>query len=104
METLAREQYREKTTVNTTYWQNLVALGEENRFGVIAIALLVVGCLGGLTMMYGAAHNLTMLIAVVVPTMLTLSMLLAVAPMRFIYFAFALAVITDLTVIMALNL
>jgi hypothetical protein len=84
--------------------ERFIAYGEENRFGVICFALLIVGCLGGITMMYGAAHYTGMLIAVVVPTMLTLSLLLAVAPMRLIYLAFGLAVITDLFVLLGLSL
>lgn len=104
METLAREHVTVNTTVNSTYWQRIVAYGEENRFGIICVTLLIVGCMGGLTMMYGAAQYTSTLISVVVPTMMTLSLLLAVAPMRLIYLAFALAVITDLIVFLALTL
>jgi hypothetical protein len=87
-----------------TALKRFIVYGEENRFGVICFALLIVGCLGGITMMYGAAHSTTMLIAVVIPTMTTLSLLLSVGPMRLIYMAFGLAIITDLTVLLALNL
>ena len=85
-------------------WKRFIAYGEENRFGVICFALLVVGCLGGITMMYGAAHSTPMLIAVVIPTMTTLSLLLSVGPMKYIYLAFGLAVITDFIVLLALSL
>ena len=57
---------------------------EFNRFGIIAVIILINGCLGGLTMGLGAVLHTATLILVVVPTMLTLSLLLAVAPMRWI--------------------
>jgi hypothetical protein len=57
---------------------------EDNRFGWIAIVLLIVGCLGGMTVGLGAIGSTLALTLVVIPTMLTLSLLLAVAPMRWI--------------------
>ena len=53
-------------------------------FGVIAVILLVVGCLGGLTVGLGAIENTLSLVAVVIPTMITLSFLIAAAPMKWI--------------------
>lgn len=70
----------------------------EYRFGVIAITLLIIGCLGGVTMSYGAALHTWSLIAVVIPTMTTLSLLLAVAPMRWILNTFILTVLVDIIV------
>lgn len=55
---------------------------EHYRFAIISSVLLVVGCLGGLTVGYGAIHHTWQLIAIVVPTMATLSLLLAVAPLK----------------------
>jgi hypothetical protein len=57
---------------------------EFNRFGITAMIILINGCLGGLTMGLGAVQYTATLILVVVPTMLTLSLLLAVVPMRWI--------------------
>ena len=57
---------------------------EFNRFGIIAMIILINGCLGGLAMGLGAVQHTATLILVVVPTMLTLSLLLAVAPMRWV--------------------
>jgi hypothetical protein len=74
-------------------------LANQYRFGVIAISLLIIGCLGGITMNYGAALHTWSLIAVVIPTMTTLSLLLAVAPMRWILNAFIVTLIVDLLVI-----
>lgn len=57
---------------------------ESNRFGWISIVLLIVGCLGGLTVGLGAIGSTPAMIVIVIPTMLTLSLLLAVAPMKWI--------------------
>ncbi len=90
--------------VNTGIWGNLGTWAEENRFGVIAVALLVVGCLGGVTMQLGAVSELWSMIVVIVPTMLTLSLLLAVAPMKWILNALALSVVVDLLVILLVHI
>lgn len=84
-------------------WNRLVAYGEENRFGLICLALLVVGCLGGVTMALGAAHSTALLIGIVVPTMATLSLLLAVAPIKLIYYVFFVTVLIDISACFALT-
>ena len=58
---------------------------EFNRFGLISIILLVVGCVGGVAVGLGAIKYTGTLILCVVPTMTTLSLLLAVAPMKWIW-------------------
>ena len=65
-------------------FDKLVKEMEFNRFGWIAIILLVVGCLGGLTVGMGALGSTFALIVILIPTMLTLSFLLSVAPMKWI--------------------
>ncbi|MFM7565661.1 MAG: hypothetical protein ACKO4K_02825 [Flavobacteriales bacterium] len=60
------------------------ALSEHNRFALISGLILVVGCLGGLTVGMGAIRHVFTLMLVVFPTMITLSLLLAVAPMGWI--------------------
>ena len=57
---------------------------EFNRFGLISMIILVIGCLGGITVGFGAINYTVTLVMVVIPTMTTLSLLLAVAPMRWI--------------------
>lgn len=57
---------------------------EHNRFAIISVVLLLVGCLGGLTVGYGAIHSTWQLIIIIIPTMTTLSLLLAVAPMKYV--------------------
>ena len=65
-------------------FDKLVKEMEFNRFGWTAIILLVVGCLGGLTVGMGALQSTFALIVILIPTMLTLSFLLSVAPMKWI--------------------
>ena len=72
---------------------------EFNRFGWISMTLLVVGCLGGVTVGMGAIENTLALIAVVIPTMITLSLLLAVSPMKYILTGAAVSVAIDLILI-----
>lgn len=69
---------------------------EFNRFGLISVVLLIVGCLGGITVGMGAINYTWALIAVVIPTMTTLSLLLAVAPMRYIIYATSVSVLIDI--------
>jgi hypothetical protein len=89
----------ETQKIKQSTWMKLENLANQYRFGVIAISLLIIGCLGGITMNYGAALHTWSLIAVVIPTMTTLSLLLAVAPMRWILNAFIVTLIVDLLVI-----
>ena len=69
---------------------------EFNRFGWIAIILLVVGCLGGLTVGMGALQSTFALIVILIPTMMTLSFLLSVAPMKWIALSTLVTVSVDL--------
>lgn len=89
----------ETQKIKQSTWTKLEKLANQYRFGVIAISLLIIGCLGGITMNYGAALHIWSLIAVVIPTMTTLSLLLAVAPMRWILNAFIVTLLVDLLVI-----
>ena len=73
---------------------------EFNRFGIIAVIILIVGCFGGLAMGLGAVQYTFTLILVAIPTMVTLSLLLAVAPMRWIYMAASTSVTIDITLLL----
>lgn len=66
-----------------------VTESEFNRFGLIAAILTIVGCMGGFAVGLGAIESTIALIIIVIPTMLTLSLLLAVAPMKWIFNAVA---------------
>ena len=84
---------------NQTGFEKILSGSETNRFGVIAIALLIVGCLGGVAVGLCAINNVISIILVVVPTMTTLSFLLAIAPMKWIYYAGISSVLIDILLI-----
>lgn len=62
-----------------------------NRYGIISILLLFVGCGGGIAVGLGALDSVIQLILLVVPTMIALSMILAVAPMKAIIYTSVIA-------------
>lgn len=82
-----------KTTGNA---EDIFKNSEFNRFGLISAILLIVGCLGGLTIGLGAIEHVWMTTLIIIPTMTTLSLLLAVAPMKYIITAGTVAVAIDL--------
>ncbi|MFK7785686.1 MAG: hypothetical protein AB8B56_11250 [Crocinitomicaceae bacterium] len=91
---IAQNHNQTVTKVNQNYaWEKDA---EFNRFGLITVFILIVGCLGGITVGMGAIDHLWSLILVVIPTMTTLSLLLAVAPMRYIFYATALSIAIDI--------
>ena len=77
---------------------------EFNRFGLISVILLIVGCLGGLTVGAGAVTEVWSLTLIVIPTMVTLSLLIAVAPMKHIITSGVIAVSIDILMLIYLFL
>ena len=73
---------------------------EDNRHGIICIVILIIGCLGGITVGYKAIENIFTLSLVVIPTMTTLSLLLAVAPMKLMIKMASLSIIIDLILLL----
>ena len=86
----------EVNTKNMTALERLFAHAEFNRFGIICVVLTVVGCLGGIVVGLGAIQDTLALVAVVLPTMVTLSMLIAVAPMSYLLFSASASIVIDL--------
>ena len=78
---------------NSPKWENDA---EFNRFGIISMVLLIVGCLGGITVGMGAIEYIWSLVLVVIPTMTALSLVLALAPMRYIVYATVASVLIDI--------
>lgn len=70
-----------------------------NRYGIISMLLLVVGCGGGIAVGLGALDSTIQLIFLVVTTMAALSMILAVAPMKYIVYTSIFAVIVDIVIL-----
>ena len=78
---------------DTSFWNRLFAKSlEHNRYGIIAMILLIVGCMGGIVMWSGGASQISQLFLTVFPTMATLTLLLADQPMRWIMTAASIAV------------
>ncbi|MGV3632354.1 MAG: hypothetical protein ACO1O6_14190 [Bacteroidota bacterium] len=82
-----------------TVKSDLIQTSEFNRYGVISMLLLVVGCMGGIAVGLGAIQYTGTLIAVVVSTMFTLSLILAVAPMKWIFTGSVVAICIDILLI-----
>jgi len=78
---------------------SVIKESEFNRFGLISIILLVVGCVGGVSVGLGAIKYTGTLILCVLPTMTTLSLLLAVTPMKWIWRSAILSVAIDFILI-----
>jgi hypothetical protein len=69
---------------------------EFNRFGLISLVLMIVGITGGIAVGMGAVQSTIALILIIIPTMTTLSLLLAVSPMKFIMASGVIATIINL--------
>jgi hypothetical protein len=92
-------QVTQKETVKTTttqseFWKK----AEFNRFGIIPMLLVFIVCMGGIATAYGAGSDTMKLSMIVFPTIISLALVLAVAPMRLIIWASSIAVILDLLV------
>lgn len=73
-----------ETTKSNSLISQLYENAEFNRFGIISAALIIVGCMGGISVGMGAIANPLQLIITVMTTMATLAMILAVAPVKWI--------------------
>jgi hypothetical protein len=76
--------------------ESLFSKAEFNRFGIICVVLTIVGCLGGIVVGLGAINDTFALVSVVLPTMVTLSLLIAVAPMNYLLYSATLSILIDL--------
>jgi hypothetical protein len=72
---------------------------EQQRFGLMVVLILAVGCLGGIAVGTGALTQLFSLVILVFTTMLALSMMLAVAPIKAIVYTSAAAIFADIFII-----
>lgn len=84
--------------------EKLISNLEFNRFGLIFVILTIVGCLGGIVVGMGAVKSSFLLTLVVIPTMTTLSLLLAVSPMKWIMASAVISVAIDIILMVYLNL
>ncbi len=82
---------KSKSISNSSFWETM----EFNRFGIIPILLVILGCFGGLAASYGAQADLIKLILITLSSTIALAFMLAVAPMRTIFYASLIALCLD---------
>jgi hypothetical protein len=70
-----------------------------NRYGIISMLLLVVGILAGIAVGTGGIESTVQLVFLAFTTMASLSMILAVAPMRIIVYTSLAAILVDVVII-----
>ena len=70
-----------------------------NRYGIMAILMITVGCLGGVAVGTGGIYSTFQLFLLAFSTMLSLTMMLAVAPMKWIIWTGIIAIIIDIIAI-----
>lgn len=71
-----------------------------NRYGIISMLLLVVGILAGIAVGTGGINSTIQLVFLAFSTMASLSMILAVAPMKYIVYTSIFAVIVDVVILL----
>ncbi|MFL5754094.1 MAG: hypothetical protein ACJ76F_11850 [Bacteroidia bacterium] len=89
---LAAQRTEKKEKTVSTIWQK----AESSRFAIIPILLTVLGCIGGVAAAFGAHGDPFRLSLVAFPTIISLALMLAVAPMRLIIYLSTLAIVLDL--------
>lgn len=90
------------STQDTIQETGFFKYAEENRFGIISMLLIFIGCLGGFTLSMGGLKSDATLIGLIITTMATLSLMLAVQPMRYVIYAAAAAVVVNILSLISL--
>lgn len=90
---------KQGTTTSETlssFWQK----AEFNRYGIIAMLLTVLGCMGGFAASFGTGADIFKIALVAFPTILSLSFILGVMPMRLIVWSSSIAILIDILLIL----
>lgn len=87
----------------TNWLTKIEEASEFNRYAIISIGFLVIGIIGGAAVGFFAREHTWQIALIVGFTMLSLTLMLAVAPMKYILRSAALALLVDL-LIMLINL
>lgn len=102
METTIKSNQIRTSSVNEATKQTPSAFwdkAEFSRFGVISILVVVLGCVGGMAASFGAGDSIVKLAMIAFPTIITLALILAVAPMKLITYMSILAIVLDALVL-----
>lgn len=91
---------KSKKTTKSTLWENM----EFNRYGLNAIQLLIIGCLGGIAAAAVLPVSLIGLALLGLAAVVSLTSMLAVMPMKWVVGSGVIAVLLDLTVLLVVLL
>lgn len=83
------------STKTNAFWKKM----EFSRFGIISMLVVVLGCVGGMAASFGAQDDALKLSLIAFPTIISLALVLAVAPMRAILYLSGVAIVLDLIVL-----
>lgn len=84
-----------KTASTSAFWKAM----EFYRFGVTPMMLVIIACVGGGAISYGALSNTLELALISFSTAISLALILAIAPMRLIVGTCVAAIVIDLLVL-----
>ncbi|MCC7301845.1 MAG: hypothetical protein IT233_04305 [Bacteroidia bacterium] len=84
------------TATALSYWEEM----EQQRFGLVPVILLIIGCLGGVAAGFANDAGVLPLLLVLLPTMVAMCIILAVMKMKFIVQSSSVAVLIDLAIIL----
>ncbi|GAB5539697.1 MAG: hypothetical protein Salg2KO_18000 [Salibacteraceae bacterium] len=88
------------TSVSEKNWlQKFDEAAEFNRYAIMSIGFLIVGCLGGITAGFFGFDAIWKLAVVVAFSMFSVTMMLGLAPMKLVTRSILLAVVVDLLII-----
>jgi hypothetical protein len=85
-----------------TAFSKAMAYAQFNSYGVTAMLLMFIGCLSGTTVGLVAYQYDLALIAVIIPTMLTLSLILSVQPIKYVLAGALVVTVVDLLILSSL--
>ena len=92
-------QYAKEQSANASLWEQVLANAEFNRYGIISIGFLLIGIIGGIAIGISAYAHVWQISIIAIFTMLSLSLMLAVAPMRYILMSTAVALAIDVLLV-----
>lgn len=97
---LSADSVHANNEVSQQNWlAKLEAQAEFNRYGIISIGFLLIGIVGGITIAVSAFDHLWQITVIAMFTMLSLSLMLAVAPMKYILRVTAITLMLDLLIL-----
>jgi predicted lipid-binding transport protein (Tim44 family) len=92
--------YTREATMSSTWWDKQAESAEFNRFGIISMGFVLIGIIGGIAIGISAFAHIWQIAVISVFTMLSLYLMLAVAPMKYILSATALALAVDVLIVL----